>query len=371
MFDFTDKDAYVFVVGDHIDADHPHGDMDRLPITFLGDADPWSIKRQGLMPARAGAGTLPYTNIPCKSLLSGKDVCFLLEATAERLATCDTSYTPETFREYYVFHRVLGYDLGQIAYIFKYTIPWYLYLKAMPPNDPQYDVDANWASTWVEQNAVTGEDLDSDPADFSGDLVKLSSDKVMNLFNDLKKLTVTLEYYIGSISIGTPLSERHDRDDRYPMPSTVSRDGYQCRGGEDAGDGHPYAFGGWSMQLSDTKILLRYDHHPAYSFEPKIIEVWILESYGYTRREHGRTVSSSTHFQVVKLGTAEWNSGRPYIIDTAAAKRARLVSAMQRYFGITPGYSDDNENDLVIEVSQFLVTSMFVRQLGDHTKWWY
>jgi hypothetical protein len=61
---------YEYVVGDNIDDEHPHGDMDRILIN--GE----------IMPLRTGVSTT--TGVERKRILRGEDVCFLLEWLLQR-----------------------------------------------------------------------------------------------------------------------------------------------------------------------------------------------------------------------------------------------------------------------------------------------
>lgn len=66
---------YLYVTGANVDADHPHGDMDR--VIFDG----------GVMPLRTGNTCRVDSNgdpVPRKNILRGEDICLLLEAYVER-----------------------------------------------------------------------------------------------------------------------------------------------------------------------------------------------------------------------------------------------------------------------------------------------
>lgn len=68
-------DDYLYVIGDNVDAGHPHGDMNR--VDFDGE----------IMPLRTGnTGKVDKNGepIPRKNIKRGEDICFLLEALLER-----------------------------------------------------------------------------------------------------------------------------------------------------------------------------------------------------------------------------------------------------------------------------------------------
>ena len=71
-------DEYEFVVGANIDADHPHGDLDRIII----DGD--------IMPLRTGVS--PTTGVERKRILRGEDIAFLWECIGERSSVLEMTF---------------------------------------------------------------------------------------------------------------------------------------------------------------------------------------------------------------------------------------------------------------------------------------
>lgn len=70
---------YQFVTGRNIDAQHPHGDLDRI------------IINGGIMPLRSSSSSASST-INWKNCLRGEDIAFLQEAYCERLNAMRVSY---------------------------------------------------------------------------------------------------------------------------------------------------------------------------------------------------------------------------------------------------------------------------------------
>lgn len=72
---------YQFVTGQNIDAQHPHGDLDRIIIDG------------GIMPLRSSSSSAAST-INWKNCLRGEDIAFLYEAACERLRAMSVLYGP-------------------------------------------------------------------------------------------------------------------------------------------------------------------------------------------------------------------------------------------------------------------------------------
>lgn len=70
---------YQFVTGQNIDAQHPHGDLDRIIIDG------------GIMPLRSSSASAAST-INWKNCLRGEDIAFLMEAYCERMNAMRYSY---------------------------------------------------------------------------------------------------------------------------------------------------------------------------------------------------------------------------------------------------------------------------------------
>lgn len=70
-------DDYQFVIGANADAEHPHGDLDRIKI----DGGIFGYREKG-------------------GILRGEDICFLQEAVARRLALIGNYYSPDVKTEF-------------------------------------------------------------------------------------------------------------------------------------------------------------------------------------------------------------------------------------------------------------------------------
>lgn len=176
---------YKFVRGANIDAEHPHGDLDRIIIN--GE----------IMPLRSGLS--PTTGVERKRILRGEDVAFLNEAVAGRYKASGYSriYSSEfsrKLRKYGLF--TLESDIRSLFRGWESDRFWYnsALPSPLPPmgaffvtshnDDPFADVFAA-SDSWLSPSDCTIETIDF----WYGEPLPLSLSYMESLFENIAKVT--------------------------------------------------------------------------------------------------------------------------------------------------------------------------------------
>lgn len=201
---------YLFITGEDVDTEHPHGDLDRI------------ILDGEIMPLREG-----YTKnvdkdenpIPKKNILRGEDISFLKEAYCERRAAAIGSWPPEIIGGNIMppFSRKI--DLDQPHDIA-------MALRGLPDSTPRlrkwlktgetwpdaYNVENSWPPALYPNAFLAPEDVLSAPSDFVDRNVHLRRDKIETMFSDLEKFN---RYQLDSTAVMSPAWSELTNSDWY------------------------------------------------------------------------------------------------------------------------------------------------------------
>ena len=371
MMGIKDKSAYLHVVGDNIDDDHPYGDIDRLPITFLGEADPWSVLRQGLMPARHAAGLLPYTRIPAEKLLSGQDIVFLAEGVGERRVLMPSGYEPSTvdpmvFSRQTSFYHPSRFPDPDPEYATPDAITRahheivYMFAKSLPTRDGYVDDDP-----FVR---CADADLRVGRNDFMTIPGTMRSSKILDLFEDQKTLA-KLAPPSDVTEYQTPHEGTANYVDEMPMAYSIDR-GLLWHGGRKKN--YPYdtehRYGGIFFRTWSCRHYVELPNVPA-SVTPTG-EVWVRYSFHYIEKDYdGRRIDEGRCYYVTKLGDAVWDAATKKLGRWSEGTQvlSLLRRVAQEKFGWTFGVPlPDEYGRKELSYSEDGVVVIPV----DRTKWW-
>lgn len=327
----TDVSEYLFVTGENIDADHPHGDLDRIII----DGD--------IMPLRTGT---TLTGISRKNLLRGEDPAFLLEAACERRAATGTSELPTTFTR-----KVDGSNLrGALGYLTNAATG---FISEMPSSHLLGPAEQDDPFALIRRSAA---DI-STPSDAFDNGKPLSRAYVESLFNDLKSLTMAprqTSWIHGAIDYAVIRSLVA----AYPMATVPGVSGgvtWRDYGGRtvhdpDTGDEIHNAYGGNARTTSGFSASA-----PAFAFP--VSYHWFGEFFVEQ--------SSTKELVLLDLGsTASSVSISGSALVTLA--RSAVTLAGCPWTPETVEMTEDVSHTTNVSISR----AWCVVSLGNHTKWW-
>ena len=327
----TDVSEYLFVTGENIDADHPHGDLDRIII----DGD--------IMPLRTGTTS---NGVSRKNLLRGEDPAFLYEAACERETAADVSMVPAIFTR-----KVDGFNLRSALGRIKNVAPHFI--SSMPSSHLLGPSEQDDPFALSRRSAA---DI-STPSDAFDNGKPLSRASVESLFNDLKSLTMTPRYQpktFGSSNYEVLRSLVAD----YPMSTVPGVSGgvtWRDYGGRtihdpDTGDEIHNAYGGNARTTSGFSASA-----PAFAFP--VSYHWFGEFFV----EQG----STREFVIIDLGltTAEISVSGATLISLAQSAVTLAGCAWE------PGSVEMTE-DVNHTTNVSISRAWCVVTLGNHTKWW-
>lgn len=340
----TSLDDYLFVTGANVDADHPHGDLDRIII----DGD--------IMPLRTGTTA---TGVDRKKLLRGEDLAFLMEAVNERMEI------------------ILGSSSGHGTGIFYRKV-----MSALPRNccAAMRDVISSWLRAEPDEQFSlsadpvldyrTASELESSPDDFASD-ESLPQASISKMFRDLKLMTVTRKIATWNPPQTYTDYDLTSLDADYPYtPSSVMRIrhlSYQSAGPQSPTASHPNRYAGrtWlgRTQFPDFSLSL--------SAAVGSVEFWVGATTEYIAED-----GSTTYFRdFFKCGSGSSSDGKTWTMPIGlSGAKAIAMKAWQKHL-------DDGEIQHVPEyqvpqkgegfaIGMTISAVYAVITLGDHTKWW-
>lgn len=328
----TDVSEYLFVTGENIDADHPHGDLDRIII----DGD--------IMPLRTGT---TLTGVSRKNLLRGEDPAFLMEAACERETAADVSVIPAIFTR-----KVDGFiNLRSALRRLKNVAPQFI--TSMPTTHVLGSDELNDSFAHIRRSAA---DI-STPSDAFDNGKPLSRAYVESLFNDLKSLTITPRDQPPTFGAWN-YEVLHSLVADYPMETVSGVIGgvtWRDYGGRtvhdpDTGDAIHNAYGGNARTTSGFSASA-----PAFAFP--VSYHWFGEFFV----DQG----STSEFVIIDLGltTAEISVSGATLISLAQSA-VTLAGCAWEPGSVEMTEDVDHNTDVSISSAWCVVT------LGDHTKWW-
>lgn len=327
----TDVNEYLFVTGKNIDADHPHGDLDRIII----DGD--------VMPLRTGTTS---TGMSRKNILRGEDPAFLLEATCERETAADVSMVPAIFTR-----KVDGFNLRSALGRLKNVAPHFI--SSMPTTHVLGSDEQDDPFALIRRSAA---DI-STPSDAFDNGKPLLRAYVESIFNDLKSLTMTPRYQPKTFEASNYEVLRSLVAD-YPMSAVPGVSGgvtWQDYGGRtihdpDTGDEIHNAYGGnarttigFSASAPAFAFPVSYHWFGEFFVEQGATREFVLLDLGST----ASTISISGSALVTLARSAVTLAGCPWTPETVEM-------------------TEDVSHTTNVSISR----AWCVVTLGDHTKWW-
>lgn len=327
----TDVSEYLFLTGENIDADHPHGDLDRIII----DGD--------IMPLRTGTTA---TGVSRKNLLRGEDPAYLYEAACERETAADVSMVPAIFTR-----KVDGFNLRSALGRLKNVAPHFI--SSMPSSHHLGPSEQDDPFALIRRSAANI----YTPSDAFDNGKPLSRAYVESLFNDLKSLTMTPRDQpktFGSFNYEVLRSLVAD----YPMSTASGVNGgvlWRDSGGRtvhdpDTGDAIHNAYGGNARTTSGFSASA-----PTFAFP--VSYHWFGEFFV----EQGAT----SEFVLIDLGsTASTISISGSALVTIA--RSAVTLAGCPWTPETVEMTEDVDHTTHVSISR----AWCVVTLGNHTKWW-
>ena len=327
----TDVNEYLFVTGENIDADHPHGDLDRVVI----DGD--------VMPLRTGTNS---TGMSRKNILRGEDPAFLLEAACERRAVTGTSELPTTFTR-----KVDGSNLrGALGYLTN-AAPGFI--SAMPSSHLLGPSEQDDPFALIRRSAA---DISTPSDAFDADK-PLERAYIETMFNDLKPFTMTpreTSWIPGAFDYAVIRSLVA----AYPMATVPGVNGgvaWRDYGGRmihdpDTGDEIHNAYGGNARTTSGFSASA-----PTFSFP--VSYHWFGEFF----------VEQSSTRESVLLDLGSTDSTISISGSTLVTlARSAVTLAGCSWTPETVERTEDVSHTTQVSISR----AWCVVTLGDHTKWW-